>query len=206
MREDLILLVTSMLAGILCMSLHEVPKVILYRYYIKKNSIQELMMTTYGKVNPIHFIDPIGLLFCMMFRIGFSKPAYYRMRDKDLNRKLGIVGMLSLILQFLLLVSILKLGFGMDARLMVPGNASLAYEILMYFLASYAIICIGMLLTNLFPLLTTDMAWLITSSSPMKFMVLLKSDFIVKMVWILLVILGVTPSISIMIFETFMGN
>jgi hypothetical protein len=205
MREDLILLAASLLAGILCMILHEVPKVMLYRRYIRKNSIQELMATTYGKVNPIHFIDPIGLLFCVMFRVGFSKPSYYRMKDKELNRKLGIVGLLSIMVQFLFVVSALRFGFGMDAKLALPFDSHLLYEFSMYFLASYAIICIGMLLSNLFPLLSTDMAWLLTSQSPMKFIVLLKSDFLIKMVWILLVILGVTPGICLIIFDAFMG-
>lgn len=204
MRENLILLATSLIAGVTCMILHEVPKVMLYRRYIRKNSIEELMITTYGKLNPVHFIDPIGLLFCIMFRIGFSKPSYYRMKDKDLNCKLAIAGLLSLLVQFLSLVSVLRFGFGMDAKLSIPSNSSFLFEFFIYFLASYAIICIGMLITNLFPLLSTDMAWLLTSQSPMKFIVLLKSDFLVKMVWLLLVILGVLPGISIMIFQIFM--
>jgi hypothetical protein len=205
MHENLILMAASLIAGIVCMILHEIPKVMLYRRYIRKKPVEELMMTTYGKVNPVHFIDPIGLLFCIMFRVGFSKPSYYRMKDKELNCKLGITGLLSLMVQFLILVSVLRFGLGLDAKLSIPDNSSFLFEFSMYFLASYAIICVGMFLTNLFPLLSTDMAWLLTSQSPMKFIVLLKSDFLVKMVWILLVILGVLPGISIMIFETFMG-
>lgn len=206
MRENLILLTASLLAGVICMILHEAPKVMLYRRYIRKNSISELMTTTYGKVNPIHFIDPIGLLFCMMFRIGFSKPSYYRMKEKDLNRKLGFTGLFSLLIQFLIVISLLRFSFGMNEKLTLPVDSSFLFEFFMYFLTSYAIISIGMLLTNLFPLLSTDMAWLLTSQSPMKFVVLLKSDFIIKMTWILLVILGVTPGISIIIFRAFIGG
>lgn len=205
MREELILLVTSLFAGIICMIFHELPKVLIYRRYVRKNSMKELMITTYGKVNPIHFIDPIGLLFCIIFRIGFSKPSYYRMKEKNLNQKLGFVGLISLLTQFLFVVSALRFGYGMNAKLILPANVSLPFEFFMYFLVCYAIISIGMFITNLFPLLSTDMAWILTSQNPMKFIVLLKSDFLIKMVWILLVILGVTPGICLKIFEAFMG-
>ncbi len=205
MRENLIFMAASLIAGVLCMILHEVPKVMFYRRYIRKKSIAELMITTYGKVNPVHFIDPIGLLFCIMFRIGFSKPSYYRMKDKDLNCKLAITGLLSLLVQFLGLISILRFGLGMDVNLSIPTHSSFFFEFLMYFLASYAIICVGMLLTNLFPLLSMDMGWVLTSQSPMKFTILLKSDFLIKMIWILLVILGILPEICVTIFQLFMS-
>ncbi len=204
MREQIILLVTSLLGGILCMILHEAPKVVLYRRHIKKNK-SEMQITAQGKVNPIHFIDPIGLLFCAIFRVGFSKPSYYRMTGKKINQSLGVVGLLSLILQFLIVVGTLRFVFGMNAKLLLPENCSFSYEFLMYFLTAYAIICVGMLITNLFPLLTTDMSWILTSTKPMTFVALLKSDYLVKMVWLLLVVLRVIPSLSVSIFETFLG-
>ncbi|MDD5937205.1 MAG: hypothetical protein PUC65_16840 [Clostridiales bacterium] len=205
MREQLILLVASFFGGVLCMILHEAPKVIIYRNYIKKNIKSEIQVTAHGKVNPIHFIDPIGLLFCVIFRVGFSKPSYYRMKDKRLNRTLGIVGIMSLMIQFLLTAGTLRFGLGANSKLILPANSSFSYEFLMYFLASYAIICIGMLITNLFPLLTTDMSWILTSSKPMTFVTLLKSDYLVKMVWLLLVVLRVIPQLSFNIFRAFMG-
>ncbi len=203
MQERIILFIASLLGGIFCMILHEAPKVVIYRRYIKKN--KKMQITAQGKVNPIHFIDPIGLLFCAIFRVGFSKPSYYRMKEKRINQLLGVVGLLSLILQFLIVVGTLRFGFGMNAKLSLPENSSFTYEFLMYFLTSYAIICVGMLITNLFPLLTTDMSWILTSTKPMTFVTLLKSDYLVKMVWLLLVVLRVIPSLSLSIFETFLG-
>ena len=76
---------------------------------------------------------------------------------------------------------------------------------MIYFLSSYAIICIGMVLTNLFPLLTTDMAWILTSTKPMTFVTLLQNDYLVKMVWLLFVVLRITPKLSVSIFQLFLG-
>lgn len=206
MRAHLILLIASLLAGICCMILHELPKVMIYRRYVRKHTDNDKKQEIMPTINPIHFIDPIGLLFCGMFRIGFSKPCYYRMKEQKLNQKLGIVGLLSLMIQFFLLAVILKFILGLDANLAIPEKSSFFYEFLIYFLSSYAIICIGMIITNLFPLLTTDMAWILTSSKPMTLVTLLQNDYLVKMVWLLFVVLRITPQISLSIFQSFLGG
>ena len=205
MRAHLMLLIASLLAGICCMILHELPKVRVYRQYVRKLSNNDKNQEIMPKINPIHFIDPIGLLFCGMYRIGFSKPCYYRMKEQRLNQKLGFVGLLSLMIQFLLLTVLLRFVLGLDSNLAIPENSSFLYEFFIYFLSSYAIICIGMIITNLFPLLTTDMAWILTSSKPMTFVTLLQNDYLVKMVWLLFVVLRITPKICITIFQLFMG-
>ena len=112
MRAHLILFIASLLAGLCCMILHEFPKVMLYRQYVRKQSSNNTTPSRMPNINPIHFIDPIGLLFCGMFRIGFSKPCYYRMKEQKLNRQLGSVGLLSLLLQFFILAVLLKFILG----------------------------------------------------------------------------------------------
>lgn len=205
MSQQLKLLVGSLLGGILCMILHEFPKAFVYQHDRRKKIQKQDKNQVPPIKNLLHFIDPIGLIFCMIFRIGFSKPYYYRMQDKKLNAKLGMVGLLSLFLQFLLICSYLKFGLHLDSNLIVPVGSPIWYEFFIYFLSSYAIICIGMFVTNLFPLLSMDMAWMITASKPMTFVSLVKSDFIIKMIWILLVVLRVTPSICWSVFRVFMG-
>lgn len=205
MRDELLLLAASLCGGILCMILHELPKVLLYRRLIKKEGAIESKMADQGFVNPIHFIDPIGLLFCAVFRVGFSKPAYYRMKKKQWNQILGVAGMMSLLLQFMAATAVLKFAFGMNSALKLPLGASIGYEFLIYFFSAYAIIAIGMLLTNLFPMMATDMAWLMTAKNPVHFITLLRNDYILKLTWVFVVILGVLPQIAILVFKAVMG-
>lgn len=203
MKEKLMLLTASLCAGVLIMIFHELPKAILYRR-LKPRSGKEEEVKFENRINPVHFVDPIGLIFCAIYGIGFSKPYYYRMKEKKWNQWLGITGLLSLMIQFFIPVAILRFGFHMNSSLSFSGNSSLFYEFLMYFLSSYAIISVGMLITNLFPLISSDMALLVAANQPVKFVTLLRSDYIIKMVWMFLLLIGIMTSMSSAVFEIFM--
>lgn len=197
------LLVASLCSGILVMIMHELPKAILYRR-LKHRYGKEEDKKFENRINPVHFVDPIGLIFCVIYGIGFSKPYYYRMKEKKWNQWLGITGLLSLLLQFFIAVVILKFGFHMNSSLSLNGNFGISYEFLMYFLSSYAIISIGMLITNLFPLISSDMSLLVAANQPVKFVTLLRSDYMIKMVWMFLLLIGIMTSMCNAVFEIFM--
>ena len=203
LREKLMLLIASLFAGVLVMILHELPKAILYRRLKHRYGKDE--DTKYeNRINPVHFVDPIGLIFCVIYGIGFSKPYYYRMKEKKWNQWLGITGLLSLLLQFFIAVAVLKFGFRMDSSLFIHRNSNIFYEFLMYFLSSYAIISIGMLITNLFPLVSSDITLLVAANQPMKFVTLIRSDYFIKMVWLFLLLTGIITTMSSAVFEIFM--
>ncbi len=197
------LLAASLCAGILVMILHELPKALLYRR-LKHRYGKEEDKKFENRINPVHFVDPIGLIFCAIYGIGFSKPYYYRMKEKKWNQWLGMAGLLSLITQFFIAIAVLRFGFQMDSSLTIYGSSSILYEFLMYFLSSYAIISIGMLITNLFPLISSDMALLVAANQPIKFVTLLRSDYIIKMVWMFLLLIGIMTSMCSAVFEIFM--
>lgn len=214
MREQLIVLVASICAGALVMILHEFPKALLFHILERKRTDtdskeaskkpeskekQQKLMSLH------HYIDPIGLIFCVILRVGFSKPYYYRIRDKKLSRMLGLTGLISLLLQFLVSSALLRFVFGMDGRILVPNNVSFGYEFFLYLLSCYSIISIGMFLTNLFPIVAFDMGLLIASASPLKFYSIIRGDYLIKMVWLFTVLLGILNSISYTIFGLFMG-
>ncbi|WP_041703678.1 zinc metalloprotease [Lachnoclostridium phytofermentans] len=203
LKEKLMLLVASLCSGILVMIMHELPKAILYRR-LKHRYGKEEDKKFENRINPVHFVDPIGLIFCVIYGIGFSKPYYYRMKEKKWNQWLGITGLLSLLLQFFIAVVILKFGFHMNSSLSLNGNFGISYEFLMYFLSSYAIISIGMLITNLFPLISSDMSLLVAANQPVKFVTLLRSDYMIKMVWMFLLLIGIMTSMCNAVFEIFM--
>jgi hypothetical protein len=203
LKEKLMLLVASLCAGIFVMILHEIPKAMLYRR-LKHRYGKEEDKKFENRINPVHFVDPIGLIFCVIYGIGFSKPYYYRMKEKKWNQWLGITGLLSLMLQFFIAVAILKFGFHMNASLTLEGEFSIYFEFLMYFLSSYAIISIGMLITNLFPLISSDISLLVAANQPVKFVTLLRSDYMIKMVWMFLLLFGIMTSMCNAVFEIFM--
>jgi len=185
------------------MILHELPKAILYRR-LKHRYGKDEDKKFENRINPVHFVDPIGLIFCVIYGIGFSKPYYYRMKEKKWNQWLGITGLLSLLLQFIIVVAILKFGFHMNSSLTLYGEFSISYEFLMYFLSSYAIISIGMLITNLFPLISSDMSLLVAANQPIKFVTLLRNDYVIKMAWMFLLLIGTMTSMCNAVFDIFM--
>jgi hypothetical protein len=218
LKEKLMLLVASLCAGVIVMVLHELPKAILYRR-LKHRYGKEEDKKFENRINPVHFVDPIGLIFCAIYGIGFSKPYYYRMKEKKWNQLLGITGFLSLLVQFFIVVAILRFGFRIEFDYVINTHLTLwfsggintsivnypiFYEFLMYFFSSYAIISIGMLITNLFPLISSDMALLVAANQPMKFVTLLRSDYVIKMVWMFLLLMGIMTSMSSAVFEIFM--
>lgn len=212
MREFLIVLIASLFAGIVIMILHEFPKAFVYQLLDKKQKKNEedmvkdsLPIKNQSIWKLYHYIDPIGLLFCGILRIGFSKPYYYRIKDKKVSRILGITGLLSLILQFLVSASILRFGLGLDSKLIILAGASTAFEFFIYFISCYAIISLGMLLTNLFPIVAFDMGLLVAASSPLKFLTIIRADYLIKMVWLFTVLLGILSAVSSTIFGLFMG-
>lgn len=223
----MIVLVASLFAGAVVMILHELPKALLYRFFYSGHGTKNDNLESENGENktsesneqqdrkePIkepklwelhHYIDPIGLLFCGVLRVGFSKPYYYRIREKKTSRILGIAGLISLLLQFMISSAVLRFGFGMDAKLAVPADASISYLFFMYFLSCYAIISVGMLLSNLFPLVAFDMGLLIAAASPMKFYSILRGDYLIKMIWLFTALLGLLNTASAAIFGIFMG-
>ena len=212
MREILIVLVASLFAGIVIMILHEFPKAFLYQLLdktqksIEDQTLEQKSQLPAQKIWKLHqYIDPIGLLFCGILHIGFSKPYYYRIKDKKVSRILGITGLLSLLLQFLISTSILRFGFGLNSKLIISAKSSFAFEFLIYFLSCYAIIGIGMLLTNLFPIVAFDMGLLVAAASPIKFFTIIRADYLIKMVWLFTVLLGLMNAVSSTIFGLFMG-
>ncbi len=92
----------------------------------------------------------------------------------------------------------------MNSSLTLYGEFSISYEFLMYFLSSYAIISIGMLITNLFPLISSDMSLLVAANQPIKFVTLLRNDYVIKMAWMFLLLIGTMTSMCNAVFDIFM--
>lgn len=186
---------TAAAAAILVMIIHELSKSIVY--YLRNR--EESKGSIRSMLRFYECIDPIGLICCVAGYGGFSKPYFYRMKDKKLNRWLGITGFMSLITMALLTVAALRYQFGvrfMDGGLYYNAAMSAGNRWMMQICFNIAFCSIGMFVVNLFPIATFDMGNLVAGVSVAKFFEYLKKDFLLKMIVLLVIILGIPAAIS----------
>ncbi len=196
MKEQLLQLIAVIFASMLVMILHELPKSIMYNYCNKKQS-RSTRMNIY-KV--YHYIDPIGLLLCITTYAGFSKPYMYRIKEKRTNLLLGLTGCLSLILCLLVSMGIWKMHFTtMDSKVYSTTIEWVILSFPNYFVQSVAFVSINMLMVNLIPISTFDMGLIVAGKSPSRYFSIIRNDYMIKMILLVLVLFGVIPSLSHMI-------
>lgn len=192
MITQLIKLISALIAGGLVMILHELPKAIIYskmnpdKNTKSKNNIYRLH----------HYIDPIGILLCITNQAGFSKPYMYRIKDKKVNFILGITGFLSLIVVFTVSISILKFGIGVDSKFGYSETASIFVKLYQFMMVYITLISLSMFIVNLFPLSTFDMGLCIAGKSPAKYFSIIRNDYFIKMLLILVIMIQFVTNIS----------
>lgn len=193
MEKHVMDLCTALVAAMIVMVAHELPKTVVYYTMdrdTKKRSLKYALRFQ-------HYIDPVGLIFCVATHGGFSKPYMYRIKDKKLNKALGITGYLSLFLVFSLSVLALKFFFHVttaDGAFQYDASMGMIAVIGMYLCFNLSFISLGMFLVNLFPIATFDMGNIIAGVSPVKFFEYLRKDYFMKILLIFGLILGVTTS------------
>lgn len=195
MEKHLLDLSTAVVAAVIVMILHELPKTLIYHRMDQDSSKRSLKYA----LRVQHYIDPIGLIFCVATYGGFSKPYMYRIKDKKLNKALGITGYLSLISIFALSILSLKYIFGVTTNagaFQYDASMNMVSVVFMYLCFNLSFISCGMFFVNLFPIATFDMGNIIAGVSPMKFFEYLRKDYFMKIILMLVLVLGVTSSIG----------
>lgn len=185
----------AIFAGMFVMILHELPKTIVYYMSEKKESRSSLLYALKFQ----HYIDPIGLILSIVAYSGFSKPYMYRIKNKKMNLKLGITGFVSLVITFIISSLILKYYFGIEfgeGGFYYLYKADLIRKTVMMFFFNVAFMSCGMFLVNLFPIATFDMGNIIAGISPVKFYEYLCKDYVMKLIFILIVIFGVIQEMA----------
>lgn len=191
MKEQLLSLVAVLLASCVVMILHELPKIVIHH----KNK------------NIFSYIDPVGLIFCVTSYCGFSKPYIYLGKEKEISRRSGIVGLCSLF--FIFIGSILLAKYGLKPLTNRMNLETLEGTILVFcyfFIQSIAIISFGMFVTNLFPLAVLDMGQIIRGKSDHMYFSILKSDSIIKMIYFVVVLLGLIKSFGVQTVMYLLGS
>jgi len=192
MKEQLIRLITSIIAAMIIMIVHEMPKTLLYHWKEEKN---KKLFPSIIKMH--HFIDPIGLLLCVTSFAGFSKPYMYRIKNQKMNYLLGITGFLSLSTLCAVSIFVLKSVFHVRPDLNYPANISTLSLIGLYLVYHLAIISIGMIFVNLFPIATFDMGHIIAGKSPARFFFFIRNDYVLKITLIILIMLDIPTVLSL---------
>jgi hypothetical protein len=195
MKIEFIRIFASFIAAVIVMIAHEFPKAYLYNRLNPKQDNQR--KRNIYKLH--HYIDPIGIVLCITNQAGFSKPYMYRIKDKKTNMYLGICGLFTLLLVFSISISILHFGLGIPADFTISQKVGDIELILQCILVYIALISLSMFMVNLFPVSTFDMGLCIAGNSPSKYFSLIKNDYFIKVMLILVIIFQFITSFSTLI-------
>jgi len=201
MKIQLIRLLAAFIAGGIVMILHEFPKALLYNK-LNPNQDPKKKRNIY-KLH--HYIDPIGILLCITNQAGFSKPYMYRIKDRKTNFCLGITGMASLLLTFFASLFVLRFGVGINSGLNYSRSLGSAQLILQFILVYIALISLSMFMVNLFPVSTFDMGLCIAGKSPSKYFTIIRNDYFIKVMLILVIIFQFITTFSTLILTSLLG-
>ncbi len=189
--EYLIQIVASLFAALLVMILHEIPKAMVYRLQSQKkvSLIKVLYLPQY--------IDPIGLIFCVLSLAGFSKPYRYEIKEKKNASYIGITGLLCLLLCTVVAYfaySVCYGGLQID-QLLVDMDISQRFNY--YFICYILLISLGMFVVNLFPISAFDMGLIIAGKSTESFIHIIRSDTFIKIALFIVLFTEIIPILGI---------
>lgn len=209
MKEALLSVSAALVAAIVIMILHELPKSIIYcvrslaEWKEQPNYELRRKRTARDICKLWKYVDPIGLLLCVTTYSGFSKPYMYRMKDRKTNKIAGFTGFFMLFLIAVLNILIIRTQFiSTDVNDFTKVHNNITILISFYFFYFMAYISMNMFLINLIPISTFDMGLLIAGYSPSKYFSIIKNDHYIKLILLFTVLLGIISTISGLIMNT----
>lgn len=164
----------ALLAAIIIMILHELPKSLVYRFR-SKNEISYKSI-----LNVIQYIDPIGLVFCVITKAGFSKPFQYKFESRKRAIVIGMTGYACLLVYFLIGLVVYRFLFtGVDIEEMLVSN-EYSIKFTYWFVCFFILNSMGMLVTSLFPIASFNMGLCIAGVSLHGFISIIRRDTLMK--------------------------
>lgn len=184
MKSVAIEVIICILASVFLMVIHELSKAIVY-IIIRKS--QGVKVKTNKSIWAVwKYIDPLGIVLGVIACAPFSKPHMFRIQDKKTNRILGFTG-------FIVLLGI----FAESIYAMRTGYSQMFWPYL-------AAMSAGMFIVNLFPISTFDMGLVIAGFSSQKYLEIIKSDSLIKLVFLLALLFNLIQYISMRIMGVFL--
>lgn len=176
------------ITALLLMIFHESLKVLVY--IIKKNVSPGASAKVVSPWRVWRYIDPVGVILAVTCYVPFSRPYFFRIRDKRTNLLLGITGLCFLAAVFMGSVYVLRVQYGGIAGLNLLKINGLWEKAWPIFWQYMALLSFGMLVANLFPISTFDMGLLVAGSSSKAYLNIIKADGTIKIIFILTLLLG----------------
>lgn len=187
------------IAACIVMILHEIPKAV--GLVMARNKIQKKKYKNHiFRVSD--YIDPIGLIFCVMAGTGFSKMYMHRIRNNKDNIRMGVTGLLSLLVVFTINIVIFKMNY-YDIYILenLEKHNFFTENLPAIFTYYMALLSLNMFFVNLFPIAAFDMGVIINGKSSHLYVSMKKNEIIIKMIFLAVIFLNVIGYISGMIFE-----
>lgn len=170
----------AILAGILVMIVHELIKAITFVLLDKSHRSWNVFCVQ-------QYIDPVGLLFCVISKVGFSKSYMYKLKKRWITVSVGIMGFLSLLMMVgsgIIIYRSQYMNLNIQSLLISEDYSRIFQYLLLYY---YMIISMSMFIINLFPITTFDIGLIIASISPGRFLAMIRSDYIIKLILLFLI-------------------
>ncbi len=190
-----------LLAALFVPVVHEMVKTFVYIGLRLKNPADE--PETFRDAFKVYkYIDPVGVIFSVISYAGISKPYRYRLKEQREYMVLGITGFLTLALLCVGSVVWLRMGFGGMEGLLALENKDVGGAMLLSIFLQYVfVISAGMGIVNLFPISTTNMGFLVAGISMPKYFLCILADARVKLLFFLMVILGIIRIITLYLLQ-----
>ena len=173
--------ICAIAAGVL-MVFHELIKPMVYMGIQRHLGSKRTYSHSIWEVH--RYLDPVGIILSITSSVAFSRPFMFRIQSKKVNRILGITGFVVLLLCFLGSMAALKLHIlGVSGMTTLEGHG-LVPKLVTLFIQYTAILSLGMLFANLFPISIFDMGLLIAGFSSRKYLSIIKMDGIIKLIFV----------------------
>ena len=173
------------LEGVICailMVFHELIKAMVYMGIQRHLGSKRTYSHSIWEVH--RYLDPVGIILSITSSVAFSRPFMFRIQSKKVNRILGITGFVVLLLCFLGSMAALKLHIlGVSGMTTLEGHGFVP-KLVTLFIQYTAILSLGMLFANLFPISIFDMGLLIAGFSSRKYLSIIKMDGIIKLIFV----------------------
>ncbi|MDF2820287.1 MAG: hypothetical protein K0R15_728 [Clostridiales bacterium] len=191
MLDNVIEVVAIIIAAIIVMIFHELIKYLVYLIAEPKRKA-----TDFKNILKVHkFIDVIGLIFFITTWMGFSKTSKYKISKLKTLTLIGISGFISMFMLFSLSIVLSKFVL---MNQYIPEKGTAMYVVVMLLLninTFVALFSLSMIITNLFPLATFDLSYIIAGRSQVAYVSILKADVILKILFTFLALSGLVSSI-----------
>lgn len=184
----------SIIAAVLAMWLHEIPKYYLTLYLTRPALRREVQIKDIWARS----VDPIGLILLVFMRVGWQMPLKID-AAKLVNKKNGLIaisvlGMLtSLVGAIMLLIA--------DKYWLIALRSMEGYAYLSYFVITWAFYNVIIFIVNLLPVPPLDMTKIIYALSPNTYFKILQNGRMLQSVFVLFIAFGGLRILSLPVFR-----